>query len=306
MRSDPPRNPGPGRETLRQKGTMQIPSVIEMLKAGVHFGHQSSRWHPKMKQFIFGSRGGVHIIDVEKTQAQLESTLDFITQTAARGGTILFVGTKRQAQEIVEKHAKDAGMPYITTRWLGGTLTNFGQVQRLIRHYLDLKDKTDKGELKKYTKLEQLQFSREIEELDGKIGGLATLTRLPDALFIVDARTEKTAVREATTMGVPMIALVDSNVNPTGIKFVIPGNDDAVGSIDLVTKLVADAVKEGKAKAIASAKAAVEARKSAEEDVKHVDVQLSESSKNIVDDLDDAMKDKLAVEAAEVKGDKKE
>lgn len=285
---------------------MQIPSVIEMLKAGVHFGHQSSRWHPKMKQFIFGSRGGVHIIDVEKTQAQLESTLDFITQTAARGGTILFVGTKRQAQEIVEKHAKDAGMPYITTRWLGGTLTNFGQVQRLIRHYLDLKDKTDKGELKKYTKLEQLQFSREIEELDGKIGGLSTLTRLPDALFIVDARTEKTAVREATTMGVPMIALVDSNVNPTGIKFVIPGNDDAVGSIDLVTKLVAEAVKEGKAKAIATAKAAVEARKSAEEDVKHADVQLSENSKNIVDDLDDAMKDKLAVEAAEVKGDKKE
>ncbi|MCR4312317.1 MAG: 30S ribosomal protein S2, partial [Candidatus Uhrbacteria bacterium] len=195
---------------------MQIPSVLEMLKAGVHFGHQSSRWHPKMKPFIFGSRGGVHIIDVEKTQTQLENTLNFVSETAARGGSIVFVGTKRQAQTIVEKYAKEAGMPYITTRWLGGTLTNFAQLQRLIRHYLDLKDKTEKGELKKYTKLEQLQFSREIEELDGKIGGLSTLTRLPDALFIVDARTEKTAVREATTMGVPMIALVDSNVNPTG------------------------------------------------------------------------------------------
>ncbi len=275
---------------------MQIPSVIEMLKAGVHFGHQSSRWHPKMKPFIFGSRGGVHIIDVEKTQEQLEATLNFVSETAARGGSIVFVGTKRQAQAIVEKYAKEAGMPFITTRWLGGTLTNFGQLQRLIRHYLDLKDKTEKGELKKYTKLEQLQFSREIEELDGKIGGLSTLTRLPDALFIVDARTEKTAVREATTMGVPMIALVDSNVNPTGIKYVIPGNDDAVGSIDLVTKLVTEAVKEGKAKAMASAKAAAEVRKSAEDEVK-----ISEVSKNVVDDLDDAMKDKLAVEAAEGK-----
>ncbi|KKW30418.1 MAG: 30S ribosomal protein S2 [Candidatus Uhrbacteria bacterium GW2011_GWD2_52_7] len=275
---------------------MQIPSVIELLKAGVHFGHQSSRWHPKMKPFIFGSRGGVHIIDVEKTQDQLANTLNFVTETAARGGSIVFVGTKRQAQSIVEKYAKEAGMPYINTRWLGGTLTNFGQVQRLIRHYLDLKDKMGKGELKKYTKLEQLQFSREIEELDGKIGGLSTLTRLPDALFIVDARMEKTAVREATTMGVPMLALVDSNVNPTGIKYVIPGNDDAVGSIEMVTKLVAEAVKEGKAKAIANAKAAAEVRKSAEDDVK-----ISEVSKNVVDDLDDAMKEKLAAEAAEGK-----
>lgn len=278
---------------------MQIPSVLEMLKAGVHFGHQSSRWHPKMKPFIFGVRGGVHIIDVEKTQAQLEYTLNFVTETAARGGSILFVGTKRQAQSIVEQYAKEAGMPYINTRWLGGTLTNFGQLQRLIRHYLDLKDKTAKGELKKYTKLEQLQFSREIEELDEKIGGLSTLTRLPDALFIVDARTEKTAVREAMSMNVPMVALVDSNVNPTGIRYVIPGNDDAVGSIELVAKLIAEAVKEGKARAIASAKAAAE-RKSAEDDVR-----LSERSKNIVEDLDDDMKEKLAVEAAEGKAEGK-
>lgn len=274
---------------------MQIPSVLEMLKAGVHFGHQSSRWHPKMKPFIFGVRGGVHIIDVEKTQAQLERTLNFVAEVAARGGSILFVGTKRQAQGIVETFAKEAGMPYVNTRWLGGTLTNFAQLQRLIRHYLDLKDKMAKGELKKYTKLEQLQFSREIEELDEKIGGLSTLTRLPDALFIVDARTEKTAVREAMSMGVPMVALVDSNVNPTGIAYVIPGNDDAVGSIELVSKLVADAVKHGKAKAMASAKAAAE-RKSAEEDVK-----LSERSRDIVEDLDDAMKERLAAEAAEGK-----
>ena len=278
----------------------KIPTLIEMLKAGVHFGHQSSRWHPKMKPFIYGERGGVHIIDVEKTQTQLETALTFVSDIVARGGTIVFVGTKRQAQPIVEECAKEVGMPYINTRWLGGTLTNFAQIQRLIRHYLDLKDKQAKGELKKYTKLEQLQFSREIEELDGKIGGLSTLTKLPDALFILDARHEKTAVREATTMGVTMVALVDSNVNPRGIRYVIPGNDDAVGSIEMVTKLIAEAVKDGKAKAIASAKAAADVRKNAEDDVK-----LAESSKAVVDDLDDATKEELAVKAAAGKAEAK-
>lgn len=276
----------------------KMPSLLEMLKAGVHFGHQSSRWHPKMKPFIYGERGGVHIIDVEKTAAKLEEALTFVTETVARGGSIVFLGTKRQAQPIVEEYAKACGMPYINTRWLGGTLTNFAQVQRIIRHYLDLKDKSVKGELKKYTKLEQLQFSREIEELDGKIGGLSTLTKLPDALFVLDARHEKTAVREAITMKVPMVALVDSNVNPKGIRFVIPGNDDAVGSLELMTKLVAEAVKEGKAKAIANAKAAADIRKNAEDDVK-----LADSSKAVVEALDDMTKEELAAKAAEQKAD---
>ena len=274
----------------------KMPSLLEMLKAGVHFGHQSSRWHPKMKPFIYGERGGVHIIDVEKTSAKLEQALAFVTDTVARGGSVVFLGTKRQAQPIVEQYAKEAGMPYINTRWLGGTLTNFAQMQKIIRHYLDLKDKSAKGELKKYTKLEQLQFSREIEELDGKIGGLSTLTKLPDALFILDARHEKTAVREATTMGVTMVALVDSNVNPKGIRFVIPGNDDAVGSLDMVTRLMAEAVKEGKAKALANAKAAMDIRKNAEEDVK-----VTAKSMAAVEDLDDATKEELAVKAGKEK-----
>lgn len=278
----------------------KMPTLLEMLKAGMHFGHQSSRWHPKMKPFIYGERGGVHIIDVEKTQVQLEKALTFVIETAARGGSIVFVGTKRQAQPIVEEYAKACGMPYITTRWLGGTLTNFAQIQKLVRHYLDLKDKSAKGELKKYTKLEQLQFSREIDELEEKIGGLSTLTKLPDAIFILDARHEKTAVREAITMGITMVALVDSNVNPRGIKYVIPGNDDAIGSLSLVSKLIAEAIKEGKARAMANAKAAVDVRKNAEDDVK-----LSDSSKAIVDDLDDVMKEKLAVEAAGVKAEAK-
>ncbi len=268
---------------------MKIPSSLEMLKAGVHFGHQSAKWHPKMKPFIFGERGGVHIINVEKTAEELDRALNYVTNTVSRGGSILFVGTKRQAQAIIAKYAADCGMPFVNVRWLGGTLTNYGQLQRLIRHYLDLKDKREKGELKKYTKLEQLQFDREIAELDEKIGGLSTLTRVPDALFILDARHEKTAVREAQAMKVPMIALVDSNVNPTGIEYVIPGNDDAVNSLDLITKLIATAVKDGKTKAASEAQAAAQVRKQLEEEVR-----ISAESKEVVDELDNQIKEELA------------
>lgn len=268
---------------------MKIPSPLEMLKAGVHFGHQSAKWHPKMKPFIYGERGGVHIINVEKTAEQLEKTLNYVTNTVARGGSILFVGTKRQAQAVVAKYATECGMPFVNVRWLGGTLTNYGQLQRLIKHYLDLKDKREKGELKKYTKLEQLQFDREIAELDEKIGGLSTLTRVPDALFILDARHEKTAVREAQAMKVPMIALVDSNVNPTGIDYVIPGNDDAVNSLDLIAKLVAGAVKEGKTKAASEAHAAAQVRKQLDEEVR-----VSAEAKEVVDELDNKIKEEMA------------
>lgn len=276
----------------------KLPGILEMLKAGVHFGHQSSKWHPKMKPFIYGVRSGVHIIDVEKTAEELEKSLAYVTDIVAKGGSILFVGTKRQAQEIVAKYGKEAGMPYVNVRWLGGTLTNFPQIQRLIRHYLDLKDKREKGELRKYTKLEQLQFDREIAELDEKIGGISTMTRLPDALFILDARTEKTAVREAMSMNVPVVALVDSNVNPVGVKYVIPGNDDATASLDLITKLVAEAVKAGKTKAatVRAEAIAKAARPSAEDDVK-----VSEKSKEVVDELDDKVKEELAAKAREAK-----
>jgi small subunit ribosomal protein S2 len=287
---------------------MKIPSPLEMLKAGVHFGHLSSRWHPKMKPFIFGIRSGVHIIDVEKTAEQLVQTTDFVAKTVAKGGVILFVGTKRQAQDIVAKRAQEAGMPYVNVRWLGGTLTNFGQLHRLIKHYLDLKEKREKGELRKYTKLEQLQFDREIAELDEKIGGLATLSRIPDALFILDARHEKTAVKEASVMKIPIIALVDSNVNPTGISYVIPGNDDAYNSLDLIAKQISQAVIEGKQKAASEAKAAAEVRKaieaearvSAEADVTE-DVTISDNDKEIVAELDDKINEQLAEEEQENK-----
>lgn len=238
-----------------------LPSVEELVKAGVHFGHRSEHWHPKMKPFIFGIRKGVHVVDVEKTQTQLEGAMRFVSDIAAKGGIVLFVGTKRQAQEVVAEAAQACGMPYVTSRWLGGTLTNWPQIQRLLRHYLGLKDKRDKGELKKYTKLEQLNFDREIAELDGKIGGISTLTRMPDALFVVDARNEKTVIREAQSVGLPVVALVDTNVNPNGVAHIIPGNDDAVSSITLISNLIAQAVKEGKAKVIREEKK-VEEKKS--------------------------------------------
>ncbi|MFA5946192.1 MAG: 30S ribosomal protein S2 [Patescibacteria group bacterium] len=273
---------------------VKIPSVVEMLKAGVHFGHQSSKWHPKMKQFIFGERQGVHVINVEKTQIELEKTLSFVTNVVAKGGNILFVGTKRQAQEIVAKYASECGMPYVNVRWLGGTLTNFPQIQRLIRHYLDLKDKREKGELRKYTKLEQLQFDREIAELDEKIGGISIMTRLPDAVFILDARAEKTVVREATSVHIPIVALVDSNVNPTGIAHIIPGNDDASASIEMITKLVSEAVKEGGEKALTMRAASLPVQQSAEEDMK-----VSEKAQNLVEDMDEKVKEELAAKARE-------
>lgn len=228
-----------------------------MLQAGVHFGHQSSRWHPKMESHIFAERGGIHIVNLEDTQKQLASALEYVKGIAARGGVILFLGTKRQAQDIVKKYAVECGMPYVTERWLGGTITNFKQVSLLIKKYKDDLDKQKKGEFRKYTKKEQIWKQREIEELDRKVGGIQTLDRIPDALFIVDIRTEKTALMEAKTKSVKVIAICDTNVNPTLVDRAIPANDDAVKSIEMMTRLIAEAINEGKREA-GSAKAAPE------------------------------------------------
>jgi len=232
----------------------KMPTIVEMLQSGVHFGHQTSRWHPKMRDYIFGERGGIHIMDLEKTQVKLQEALDFVKGVAARGGTVLFVGTKAQAHKVIEEAATSCGMPYVSQRWLGGTLTNFPQIKHSIKRLKTLKDQRDKGELRKYTKLEQLMLSREIEELEVKVGGIQNMERLPDAVFVADTRTEKTAVEESSVVGVKVVALCDSNVNPTLVQYVIPGNDDAVKSVSMVTWLIAEAVKEGKNEA---AKAAV-------------------------------------------------
>lgn len=225
-----------------------LPTITEMLQAGVHFGHKTSRRHPKMEPYIFGERSGIHIIDLDKTLSTMKGTLDSVRDMAARGAMILFVGTKKQAAGVVRKYAEGCSMPYVNERWLGGTFTNWSEVSGLVRRYHDLKEKQESGALaRKYTKKEQLLFSREIEELESKVGGIKDMKRLPDAVFIVDCKKEKTALREAKTKGVPVIALLDTNVNPDDIAYGIPSNDDAVKTIEMMVRLVAEAIKEGQA-----------------------------------------------------------
>lgn len=217
-----------------------------MLQSGMHFGHQTSKWHPKMKKFIFGQRQGIHIINLEETTKALDEALTFMKKTAARGGTILFVGTKKQASQIVETAAIAAGMPYINKRWLGGTLTNFASIASQIRKLKDLKRKQEKGELGKFTKLEQLRFAEQIKLLEDKIGGIQEMNRVPDALFIFDVKKDKTALQEAARRGVKVVAVCDSNVNPTDIDYPIPANDDAVKAIQMMADIVSGAIIDGK------------------------------------------------------------
>ncbi len=253
----------------------KLPTLLELLQAGVHFGHRESRWHPKMAEFIFGARSGVHIIDLEKTLVRLEDAANFTKNLISRGGSVLFVGTKRQASGIIEKYAKECGMPYVTSRWLGGTLTNFKEVSNLIRRYHDLKAMDESGEMaKKYTKKECVKLRREIIDMDGKIGGIKEMKRLPDAIYIVDVIHEKTALTEANVKGIPVITLCDTNVNPEKVAYPIPSNDDAVKTIELMTSVIAEAVKEGAKEA---AKRAAEVPPKAE--VKKVEPKAEETAR---------------------------
>ena len=218
-----------------------------MLQAGVHFGHQGSRWHPKMKPYIFTKRGGTHIINLEETQRQLEDTLARVKAMASEGKTILFVTTKPQAHDIVRDAAKRAGAPYLVDRWIGGLLTNFPEMRKLFRKYLDLKAQQTSGELERYTKAEQVRIGKELEKQDENLGGIASLTKLPDAVFIPAMQREKTAVTEANRTGVPIIGICDTNANPDKATYIIPANDDAVSAIRMMVDLVADAYAEGRA-----------------------------------------------------------
>jgi len=236
----------------------------------MHFGHRTEHWHPKMEEYIFGKRNKVHIIDIEQTEKALENLATYVKNTVARGGTVLFVSTKLQIQPIVKEYAIAGGMPFVTERWIGGTFTNFAEIKKLIVTYLDLKDKREKGELKKYTKLEQLQLDRKIEELDHKIGGISQLKKLPDAVIVFDVRNDKTAVTEATKQGIKTIGICDTNVNPDLVDVVIPANDDSIASIEMIAKIASEAAKEGKKEAATIAaqnaekqKKALEAKKAA-------------------------------------------
>lgn len=224
----------------------KIPTIEEMLKAGMHFGHRTSKWHPKMAPFIFTSRNGVHIIDLTKTSKKLEEALDFIKKNIIEGKTVLFVGTKDQVKAEMKAMSLEAGVPFVTEKWLGGFLTNFGVIKKLIKKYKDLSEKKLTGKLDKYTKKERLDIDREIAKLDARVGGLVNLTKVPDAMFIWDIKKEKTALAEARKKNIPVIAVCDTNVNPEGISYVIPANDDASKTIKLVLNTIKEAVIEAR------------------------------------------------------------
>ena len=219
----------------------------EMLEAGVHFGHQTRYWNPKMAPFIFGHRNKIHIINLEKTVANYQDAIKFVKQTAAKGGTVLFVSTKRAAREIIAEEAARAGMPFVDSRWLGGMLTNFKTVKSSIKRLKDMEIMAAEGGTERLTKKEGLMFQRELDKLNKSIGGIKDMNGLPDVIFIIDVGYHKIAVAEATTLGIPVVAVVDTNHSPDGIDFVIPGNDDSAKAIALYAKGVADAVLEGRA-----------------------------------------------------------
>ena len=220
--------------------------VRQLLEAGVHFGHQTKRWNPKMKRFIFGSRSGIYIIDLEKTEQHLKAACDFLEDTAAKGHFVLFVGTKKQAQPILETEAKRCQMPYMVTRWLGGTLTNFQTIKVNIDRLLELRKQRGEGFFERISKKDAKQLARQLERLEEHFSGLAEMARLPGCLFVIDIKREEIAVREANRLNIPIVAVCDTNADPDLIAYPIPGNDDAIRSIKPITSLVTESVIAGR------------------------------------------------------------
>jgi small subunit ribosomal protein S2 len=223
-------------------------SMREMLEAGVHFGHQTRFWNPKMAPYIYGHRNKIHIINLEKTQPLFNDAMKFVRQLAAKRGTILMVGTKRQAREVISQEAQRAGMPFVDQRWLGGMLTNFKTVKGSLKKLKDMQAQLESG-IDTRTKKEQLMFQREIDKLVKDIGGIQDMNALPDAIFVIDVGYHKIAIAEAVKLGIPVVGIVDTNHSPDGIDYVIPGNDDSAKAVALYARAVADAVLEGKANA---------------------------------------------------------
>jgi small subunit ribosomal protein S2 len=220
----------------------------ELLEAGVHFGHQTRRWNPKMRRFIFTERGGIYIIDLQQTAALLEEAHEFAKNVAERGGSMLFVGTKKQAQDAVEEQSKRVGMPYVNHRWLGGLLTNWRTISDRIERLHDLRRLREEGQLELLPPKERIAMLGELEKLQANLGGVMDMKRQPDAMFVLDLRKEQLAVREARRLGMPIVALVDTNCDPDEADYVIPGNDDAIRSCDLIARVIADGIASGKQK----------------------------------------------------------
>lgn len=225
---------------------MSIVSMRQMLEAGVHFGHQTHRWNPRMKRFIFGERNGIYIIDLEQTLDRVETSYKFVRDMVANGGSILFIGTKKQAQDPIKFFAEKCGMPYINERWLGGMLTNFDTIAKRVSKMQDYERMRDTGEFELMPKKEALLISRELEKLQKNLSGIRNMSRLPTAVFILDTVKESIAVTEANKLGLPVIAVVDTNVNPDLITFPIPGNDDAIRANELMCRMICEAVTEGR------------------------------------------------------------
>jgi small subunit ribosomal protein S2 len=220
---------------------MAVASMKQLLEAGVHFGHQTRRWNPKMRDFIFGERNGIHIIDLEQTVSRLDAALGFVRDTVRRGDSVLFVGTKKQAQESLKTEAERAGQPYVNSRWLGGMLTNFTTIKRRVQRLEALEARRDAGEFERLTKKEASKLTEEIDKLNNALGGIRRMRRLPGALFVVDPHRESIAVAEARRLEIPIVAITDTNCDPDLIDWVIPGNDDAIRAVKLISTLVADA-----------------------------------------------------------------
>jgi small subunit ribosomal protein S2 len=224
---------------------MTVTTRRKLLEAGVHFGHQTRRWNPKMKRFIFGERSGIYIVDLEQTLSGLERAHEFVRDAVRGGGTVLFVGTKKQAQDVVAEHATQVGMPYVNTRWLGGMLTNFQTIFRRLRRLAELQEMERGGAFDFLPKKEVLKLRREKEKLERNLGGIRELDRLPAAVYVIDTNKEHIAVTEANKLGIPVIAIVDTNCDPDQVDYRIPGNDDAIRAISLVTSVIADGIREG-------------------------------------------------------------
>jgi len=255
-------------------------TMKELLEAGVHFGHQPRRWNPKMKEYIFGERNGIHIIDLQKTLKLFREAARFVSELSGSGKTLLFVGTKRQAQESVAEEANRCGMFYVNHRWLGGTLTNWSTLQKSIKRLKTLKAMTDDGRMAQLSKKEAARLDRELKHLKQNLSGVENMTVLPDAMFVIDSHAEAIAVREARRMGVPVVSIVDTNCDPDQVDWVIPGNDDALRAIKLFASKISDAVIEGRQayeqSQIADQKAAADATAGPEK-VEYVDTSAYES-----------------------------
>ncbi len=254
---------------------MSVVSMRELLEAGVHFGHQTRRWNPKMRRFLFTERGGIYIIDLQKTQVLLDEAHDFVRNIAERGGSVLFVGTKKQCQDSIEAEAKRVGMPYVNHRWLGGLLTNWRTISKRLERLEELRRLRDDGQLELLPPKERISMLGELEKLETNLGGVHEMRDTPDAVLVIDLKKEQLAIREARRLKIPVVALVDTNCDPDDADFVIPGNDDAISSCSLVVRAIADGVEAGrklvteqellrKQKAAAEAEAAAQARAAAE------------------------------------------